>query len=509
MPSQNVPYSALNISGQPHGTASTAAAHRFLFGSTPATYRQQIENHVEGRTFLGAVVRKVEPYTLKDGAALFQAMAGGENAEYVDVTIGRGVISLKDPTVTFALRRNIFDSAGKHKFYGLVGLLISYRTLVSAFSSPSGVEVTLKDAGMDKGETVPRVEFNKTLNANILLGLNYSVPAEALSDLAFSVGTTNTGVGRGRPWATMEVVLRVVVSDKPFPRGMTRSGVQYVLPSDLFEVQNNDPRLFNAVLSPDDLRALKDIADDIPGAKGVATTRGILASRANGHGDQLGAPSVMPEDSASNVGALVRRPEAAVHFGAPPPLSEASPGDDGSSLASLAAPLEDPVVLEAALDMLRLRGFTIDRPPVRQTPVRPGSFLSGPAGSVLSSGASRTITRRRSVTPIFGFPALFLGTGLTPPTAIMHLDDCPELDELLAAVPPDRIYWYRLYSDDGLGMVVSTHSFEGAKTTTLPSLVELGANYPVFPGSGDPGPEARALLAFVPRPVSSPSHASA
>jgi hypothetical protein len=248
------------------------------------------------------VIRKVEPYTLANAATIFAAMSGGASSQPHTIVVGKEVLPLKKSSLKLSLRSNIIAETGKAPYINLIGVLISYRSMVSVFSDPSGVEISVQDKGMPATETMPRVEVNKTLNSNILLGLNYPVHRESLGDLSFTVQTNDTGVAPHRAWCTLEIRLVVSASSKPFQRGMTRSAVQYVLPSDLFEVTNNDPRLFNAILSPEDLDLLREMAEDVEGGAAIAHPRGFLASVRNRDLAAFGDPTVHPGDSTSEDG---------------------------------------------------------------------------------------------------------------------------------------------------------------------------------------------------------------
>jgi len=366
-----VPYSAMSMVSQDRAAVATAVAQRFLFGSTPGSFRSQLENHPRGGRFKGAVIRKVEPYTLANAATIFAAMSGGVASNPQTIVVGQEVLPLKKPSVTLSLRSNIVAETGKSPYINLIGVLISYRSMVSVFSDPSGVEIFLKDKGMPATETMPRVEVNKTLNSNILLGLNYPVHRESLGDLSFTIQTSNTGVAPHRAWCTVEIRLVVSASSKPYQRGMTRSAVQYVLPSDLFEVTNNDPRLFNAILSPEDLELLREMAENVEGGAAIAHPRGFLASVRNRDLAAFGDPTIHPGDSTSDDGADSDRTGPAIQRGNP--LSVRFAGDvphSGPNTTRVSPPSlvgqELPLPMgsleqEAAAELMRSLGWDVVR----------------------------------------------------------------------------------------------------------------------------------------------------
>jgi len=110
--------------------------------------------------------------------------------------------------------------------------------------------------------------------------LGHPIPIKNLGDLSFLIEVDIPSVVPGRAWSSIEVAFHIQFSSKPLSAGITRSLVQYELPSDLFEIEARDPRIFNAVLNQSDLDRLKAIKDDIPGARKVSfDAPGVLGNR--------------------------------------------------------------------------------------------------------------------------------------------------------------------------------------------------------------------------------------
>jgi hypothetical protein len=99
--------------------------------------------------------------------------------------------------------------------------------------------------------------------------LNHCIPISNIKDIQLVLATDATGVKKGRAWGSVEAVALVTLSSKGIVTGFTRSVVQYVLPSYLFEVESDDPRLFHGVLQQSDLESLRGIRGDVAGMKNL------------------------------------------------------------------------------------------------------------------------------------------------------------------------------------------------------------------------------------------------
>jgi len=267
MSSVRISTNALDITQSSSGDPG-AEAEQWLFSDTPSSFREHIESHVEGRTFEGATIREVVPFTMSDAKKHFLAMTEDAAEETVFVSFKEGTINLTSRETSFSLAKVMEPPRGS-KYVMLSAIMLKYRPLVSTFAMASSAFVRLNDKGIIGSETSPTVSFSKTLGANILMGLSYPVPLKNIKDLVLTIGVGATGVAKGRAWAAVELAVGLRFSAKPLTSGMTRSVVQYELPSDIFTVESTDPRVFHADLAQQDLDALRDIKNDIPGARTV------------------------------------------------------------------------------------------------------------------------------------------------------------------------------------------------------------------------------------------------
>lgn len=467
---------------------TTAVAKNFLFGTTPNSFKQQLDNHVKDTTFYAAKLRKMDTYTMRDAANVFETMEGNEFSHSVVIRFGGGVIPLMNEETSFGLKKEIVVTAGKKPYFGLVALAVNFRSMSSPFSEAGGVELVMKDAGNKSEIVMPRVEFNRNLHSNILVGLNYPVAFKDLSDISFTISTNSTGMRAGRQFATVEIQMKVVTSDKPVPRGMTRAAVQYILPSDILELTANDPRLFNAILNQEDLEAVRAIISDVPGSSNHAFKHGELKSTGS---SQFGPPTIAPGESASNVGSSSSVPNQTVRFNnniVTMPDVEEQPGD--------VEPTDE--MLAAAADLMRSYGYTVaklsdntHRRASSISSIRP-SVIINPNPSILNYNQTIPTEQNRKMgedEPAFGIQwGIFaLTKGILGPDANpngVFLVDIPNMADIVRMLPTSRRVWYQKDTAT-MRFVVSNRYFHGGMSIGIDVLLSLLGEYKLVEGTPD------------------------
>lgn len=257
-----------------------ARAQQWDFPETAQSFGDQLAAHHRGSAFVGATVRHVAPFTMRDANSIFNRMAEDDAEEKSNFPVRGGLLSLCDKTMTLSLKRDLDGGIAPKaslwnirpkktivphgcKYAVLVGVLLKYRPLTPLFAKVGRVEVELVDEGLAVGETPPMVSFSKNLSAHVLMGLSHPIGVDRLSRIKLKVTASSTGVAAGEAWGTMEMCFRFHFSSKPLVLAMTPSVVQYELPSDIFEVRSKDPRVFHAELEQDDIDTLRDISADI------------------------------------------------------------------------------------------------------------------------------------------------------------------------------------------------------------------------------------------------------
>jgi len=272
-------------------TSITEEVAAWLFPSTAGSFAEQMVQHSPGNAFNAARIREVSSFSMADAESHFVDMTADAAIRQTVVNLGNGVLDLKAKTTKHQLGKLM--PTGKGVRYIMVrAIMIAYRPLTNAFGQGSKIEVTLSDSGLTS-DNPALVSLSKTLPANILLGTNYSIGVKDAKDLSLTISVGATGVTKGRPWGTAEIKVLIETSPKPFSSGATKSFVQYLLPSDIFEVASNDPTKFNAVLVQADIDRLRDIKDDIPGARNLSLeTTGIFQSMKNRPAEPAGPASI-------------------------------------------------------------------------------------------------------------------------------------------------------------------------------------------------------------------------
>lgn len=245
-----------------------AAMTRFAFPETPGSFREHLLSHQRGTSFTGAVIRQVNPFSAAQADQVFLGMEEDTTRASSMIKFEGGPLNLTSKKTTISLKK-VIKAPDNQPYVLLEAVLIRFRPLVSAFAASSGVTITLVDTGVSSDETNPAVTFSKTLGCQVLMGLSYPLPVSHLKDLELQISVGATGMQRFRAWGTVELAFGAMFSTKPLTSGITYSKVLYELPSDILEVHAVDPRLFNAVLTQEDLDFLRDIQQDIPGSRNV------------------------------------------------------------------------------------------------------------------------------------------------------------------------------------------------------------------------------------------------
>jgi len=267
---------------------------QWLFARAPQNLSELIADHTPGTEFRPVVIRPVVPFTMQNAANVFAAMTEDSNIEQKTLRIKDQQMSLVDKSIVIRLSRELVDPSPpdeqthigakrsplsrfkqfirpSHPFIPegvqyatLTAIMIRYRPLCTLYHTIGRMEIKLIDDALAGDIPVAFTSSSRTAPANILMGVNHSIPVYQLSRLQLKIDVNNTGMKPGFPWGTMEFAFCFQFSSKALVSGFTNSMVQYELPSDLFIIRSRDPTQFNAELQQSDIDAMREIEADIP-----------------------------------------------------------------------------------------------------------------------------------------------------------------------------------------------------------------------------------------------------